>query len=148
MELLTIMIDILAMNDKSNCYVEVVKRNYYCEINGVVIPKIHLIFLSKSDYKKIKEIEKMFKKYYELEVKSEKESIIYNYLKEIIRYLKECKVMEVFSDHIKAFDLKYRYIHNFKVKVSINPEEEYVSERMNEKLIKVLNLLFDKIRKL
>ena len=90
----------------------------------------------------------MFKKYYELEVKSEKESIIYNYLKEIIRYLKECEVMEVFSDHIKAFDLKYRYIHNFKVKVSINPEEEYVSERMNEKLIKVLNLLFDKIRKL
>ena len=148
MDLLTIMIDILAMNDKSNCYVEVVKRNYYCEMNQVVIPKIHLIFLSKSDYKKINEIEKMFQKYYELEVKNEKESILYNYLKKIIKYLKECEVIKVFSDHIKAFDLKYRYIHNFKVRVSTNPEEEYVSERMNEKLFKVLNLLFDKITNL
>ena len=136
------------MNDKSNCYVEVVKRNYYCEMKQVVIPKIHLIFLSKSDYKKINEIEKPFEKYYELEVKNEKESILYNYLKEIIRYLKEREVIKVFGDHIKAFRLKYRYIHNFKVRVSINPEEEYVSERMNEKLFKVLNLLFDKIRNL
>ena len=72
MEILTIMIDISAMNDKSNCYVKVVKRNYYCEMNEVVFPKIHLIFLSKSDYKKINEIEKMFEKYYELEVKMKK----------------------------------------------------------------------------
>ena len=120
MDLLTIMVDILAMNYKSKCYVEVVKRNYYCEVNQVVIPKIHSIFLSKSDYKKINEIEKMFEKYYELEVKNEKESILYNYLKEIIRCLKECEVMEVFSDHIRAFGLKYRYINNFKIKVSIN----------------------------
>ena len=46
------MVDILAMGNKSNCYVEVVKRNYYCQMDQIVIPKIHLIFLSKSDYKK------------------------------------------------------------------------------------------------
>ena len=48
-------------------------------MNEVVFPKIHLIFLSKCDYKKIKEIEKMFEKYYKLEVKNEKETILYNY---------------------------------------------------------------------
>ena len=46
------MVDILAKDNKSNCYVEVVKRNCYCQMDQVVIPKIHLIFLSKSDYKK------------------------------------------------------------------------------------------------
>ena len=88
----------------------------------------------------------MFEKYYELEVKNEKESIIYNFLKEITRYLKQCEVMEVFSDHIDAFRFNYLYINSFKVRISINPEEEYVSERMDEKLNKVLNLLFDKIK--
>ena len=138
MEILTIMVVSSEMKFKSHCYVEVVKRNYHDEYKGYY-PKIHLIFLSKCDYKNINKIEKMFEKYYELEVKNEKETILYNYLKEIIRYLKECEVMEVFSDHIEAFYLKYRYINNFKVRASINPDKEYVSERMEDKFFKVLN---------
>ena len=147
MEIFTIMVVSSAMNDKSDCYVKVVKKHYYCDMNEVVFPKIHLIFLSKRDYKKINEIEKMFEKYYELEVKNEKETILYNYLKEIIKHLKECEVMEVFSDHIDAFYLNYRYINNFIIKASINPDddEKDVSERMNEKISKVIKLLFDKI---
>ena len=58
----------------------------------------------------------MTEKYFELEkkyLKSEKELIIYYYLKEIIRHLKECEVMEVSSDHRDAFHLKFHYISQF-----------------------------------
>ena len=61
----------------------------------------------------------MIKKYFNLEekyYKSEKEHIIYYYLKEIIRYLKECEVMEVLSDHIAAFNLKFYHISEFIAK--------------------------------
>ena len=59
--------------------------------------------------------------------------------------MKECEVMEVFSDHIDAFFLKFHYISKFKDKLSINPDKEDVSERMNEKIFKVIRLLFAKI---
>ena len=88
----------------------------------------------------------MIEKYYELEENKKKEFILYCYLKEIIRYLKECEVMEVFSDHIEAFYLKFHYISRFIDKPSINPDEEDVSERMMKKIFKVINLLLDKIR--
>ena len=115
MEKFTIMFVSSTMKDKTNCYVKVVKTNYHDD-DDVPFPKIHLIFLSKRDYIKIKEIEKIFEKYYELEkkyLKSEKEFILYHYLKEIITYLKECEAMEILSDHIEAFDFKFHYISEF-----------------------------------
>ena len=144
MEILTIMVISSIMNDRSGCYVKVVKTNYHDNYEGYY-PKIHLIFLSKRDYNKINEIDKMIEKYYELEENKKKEFILYCYLKEIIRYLKECEVMEVFSDHIEAFHLKFHYISKFLDKLSINPDEENVSERMNKKIFKVIRLLFVKI---
>ena len=173
MEILTIMVVSSAMKDKSKCYVKVVEENYHDE-DEVLIPEIHLIFLSKRDYNKIKEIEEMIKKYFNLEekyIKSEKEYIIYYYLKEIIRYLKECEVMEVLSDHIDAFHLKFHYISEFIMKSKrMRPhrplfssegndnDEEYISEfaiyshekntseRMKKKIFKVGDFLLDKIR--
>ena len=50
MDLLTIMIVSSAMQYKSDCYVKVVKENYYCDMDECTYPKIHLIFLSKQDF--------------------------------------------------------------------------------------------------
>ena len=55
----TIMVVSSAMQDKSICYVKVVRENYYCDMSECTYPKIHLIFLSNRDYNKITEIEKM-----------------------------------------------------------------------------------------
>ena len=172
MIILTIMVVSSAMKDKTNCYVKVVEENYYDEDEGV-IPKIHLIFLSKRDYNKINEIEKMIKKYHNLEENNgEKEFILYYYLKEIISYLKECEVMEVLSDHVEAFHLMFYYISEFITKLNrmrpqrklimfddddddddepffergIYPHEKNVSEKLKKKILKVEDLLLDKIR--
>ena len=56
-----------------------------------------MVFKSKRDYKKIRVIEKMFKRYFELEekyLKTEKKFIINYYLKEMIRQLKEYEVIK------------------------------------------------------
>ena len=63
----------------------------------------------------------------------------------IIRHLKECEVMEVFSDHIDAFYLKFHSMSRFKSKAAIYPDEDE-SERMNKRIFKVLILMMDKIR--
>ena len=58
----------------------------------------------------------MFKRYFELEekyLKTEKKFIIYYYLKEMIRQLKEYQVMEVLSDHASAFNTEFKYIADF-----------------------------------
>ena len=172
MILSTIMLVSSTMKDKTKCYVKVVETNYHDE-DEVLFPQIHLIFLSKRDFNKIKEIEKMCEKYFNLEekyIKSENEFIIYYYLKEIIRYLKECEVMEVLSDHIDAFHLKFHHISEFIVKsqrmrphrpllayegddfnendfidMSL-PHEKNVSEKLKKKIFKVGDLLLDKIR--
>ena len=148
-----------------------VEENYYCDLNEAVSPKIHLIFLSKRDYNKINEIENMIKRYFELErkyLKTEKKFIIYYYLKEIIRQLKEYEVMEVFSDHIEAFHLEFSYISGFihnEIEVSLPQrpmlswsdeeftentlsyyEEENKNEKYFKKISKVIELLMDKIR--
>ena len=51
------------------------------------------------------------KMYFDLEQfevdEEEKEYILYRQLKKLIRYLNECEVMEVFSDHIAAFHLMF-----------------------------------------
>ena len=116
MEMLTIMGVSSAMKDKTKCYIKLVCENYYSEVDEDILPRIHLVFLSKQDYRKISDIEKMIKRYFELEekyLKTEKKFIIYYYLKEMIRQLKEYDVMEVFSDHIDAFHLEFNNISEF-----------------------------------
>ena len=53
MEIFTIMVVSSAMKDKTDCYVKVVKTKYHDD-DDVLFPQIHLIFLSKRDYNKIK----------------------------------------------------------------------------------------------
>ena len=171
MDLLTIMVVSSAMKDKSDCYVKVVEENYYCDMRESTYPRIHLIFLSKRDFYKINEIEEMFEKYFELErkyLKTEKKFIIYYYLKELIRQLKEYEVMEVFSDHIEAFNLELSYITQFihnEMELSLPQrpmlswsdeeftentlsyyEEENKNEKYFKKISKVIELLMDKLR--
>ena len=111
-----------------------------------IFPKFHLIFLSKRDYIKITKIDKMFEKYDELE-NNKNEDILYNYLKEIIKHLRECEVMEVFSDHIEAFYMKFHHISRFIDRVPCYPKDyDDVSERMKKKIFKAYKLLMDKIR--
>ena len=87
MDTFTIMVVSSTMQDKSDCYVKVVKENYYCDMSECTYNKIHLIFLSKQDYNKITEIEKMCEKYFDLERvevdEEEKEYILYRQLKKI-----------------------------------------------------------------
>ena len=116
----------------------------------VVFPKIYLIFLSKRDYNKISEIGKMCKKYFTLErvegVEGEKECILYRQIKKIIKYLNECEVMEVLSDHPDAFDLMFHYIRYIMTKSgSVRPIPQkrsfkFVSDedKMKMKMIKKL----------
>ena len=112
------------------------------------------------------------KRYFELEekyLKTEKKFIIYYYLKEMIRQLKEYKVMEVFSDHIDAFHLEFNNISEFilnriELKLPQVPlvvycsDDEDLEEKMNyhkegdsknekyfKKISKVIELLKEKI---
>ena len=115
----------------------------------------------------------MIKRYFKIEEKylgTEKKYIIYYYLKEMIKQLKEYKVMEVYSDHIDAFHLEFSYIsdfihNNIELRLPQKPlivydtfeelleqELEYYEEfygRENEKyinkIIKVIRLLKEKI---
>ena len=75
------------------------------------------------------------------------EEILYNYLKEIIKHLRECEVMEVFSDHIEAFHMKFQYISRFEERVPFYPIlfGGDVSERLKNKISKAFKLLRDKI---
>ena len=100
---------------RSNCFVKMVRENYYCEIEEKIIPRIHLIFNSERDYDKMKEIERMVKKYFKLEKKylnSEKKLILF-YLKEMKSYMEDCEVMEVFSDYEHAFQEEFCCISKF-----------------------------------
>ena len=77
---------------------------------------VHLVFKSKRDYNKIRVIEEMFKRYFVLDkkfLKTEEKFIIYYYLKEMIRKLKEYEVMEVLSDQVNAFNDEFKYIGGF-----------------------------------
>ena len=55
----------------------------------------------------------MIKTYHHFKVEGEKEYIVYHYLNKIIRYLKECEVMEVFDNHVEAFDIMFHNIISF-----------------------------------
>ena len=102
------------MKVRSNCFVKMVRENYY-DSDEKIIPQIHLIFNSEKDYDKIKEIERMIKKYFKLEKKSlnsEKKLVLF-YLKEMKSYMENCEVMEVFSDYEYAFQEEFCYISKF-----------------------------------
>ena len=103
-----------SMKVRSNCFVKMVGENYY-DSDEKIIPQIHLIFNSERDYDKMKEIERMVKKYFKLEKKylnSEKKLILF-YLKEMKSYMEDCEVMEVFSDCEHAFQEEFCYISKF-----------------------------------
>ena len=176
MDTFTIMAVSSTMQDKSNCYVKVVAENYYCDKFETIYPKIHLVFLSKQDYNKITEIDKMCEKYFDLERievdEEEKENILYRQLKKLIRYLNESEVMEVLGNHFEAFYLmfdgisciimKSRKMKQTRLIVYDEDEDEdedeetliessyisekYESERLKKTIMKVESLLLDKIR--
>ena len=149
-----------AMKVKTNCYVKIVCEDYYCDSDEETNPRIHLVFRSKKDYNKIRDIEKMIKRYFEIEKKyleTEKKCIIYYYLKEMTKQLKEYEVMEVYSDHLY---LEFSYISGF-IKNNIEYDtfedlleqeleyyEEFYSsenEKYINKIIEVIRLLKEKI---
>ena len=103
-----------SMKVRSNCFVKMVCENYY-DFEETIIPRIHLIFNSEKDYDKIKEIERMVKRYFKLEKKylnSEKKFILFC-LKEMKSYMEDGEVMEVFSDCEHAFEEEFCYISKF-----------------------------------
>ena len=164
------------MKDRTNCYVKIVCENYYCDGYEKIIPQIHLVFRSKKDYDEISDIEKMIKKYFKIEKKylnTEKKYLIYCHLKEMIKQLEECEVMEVYSDHVAAFHLEFSYISDFihndmilrlpqKPLVIYETYEDFIEQKLkndegyykeyyeeNKKyygnIRKVMNLLYEKI---
>ena len=158
-----------ANKDRTQCYIKRVGDTDYFDDEGIIKNRdIHLVFKSKRDYNKIRFIEKMFKRYFELEekyLKTEKKFIIYYYLKEMITQLKEYEVMEVLSDQTNAFNTEFKYIADFinnrmKLKLPQPPDSLIVFddsdcedleevESKNEKYFrnirKVIKLLKEKI---
>ena len=154
------------MKHKSDCYVKVIKKDY--KHNSKLILKFHLLFLSKLHYKKIRKIEKMFEKYYDFKKILQNRKRIYSYLlsqKKIKNYLKECKVIEVLSDDIEAFETRFYHIIKFvtesyifkpqKRLISYEGEEntEYtmcysveknVNERLKKSIVRVSDLMIEK----
>ena len=61
--------------------------------------------------------------------------------------MRECEVMEVFSDHIEAFHMKFQYMSRFEERVPFYPIlfGGDVSERLKNKISKAFKLLRDKI---
>ena len=164
-----IMVGISANKDRTQCYIKRVGDTDYFDDEGIIKNRdIHLVFNSKRDYNKIRVIEKMFKRYFELEekyLKTEKKFIIYYYLKEMIWQLKEYEVMEVLSDQTNASNTEFKYVADFinnrmKLKLPQPPDSLIVFddsdyedleevESKNEKYFrnirKVIKLLKEKI---
>ena len=164
-----IMVGISANKDRTQCHIKRVSETDYFDDEGIIKNlDIHLVFNSKRDYNKIRVIEKMFKRYFELEekyLKTEKKFIIYYYLKEMIRQLKEYEVMDVLSDHANAFNIEFNYIADFinnrmKLKLPSPPdslividdsdyedleEVESKKEKYFRNIRKVIKLLKEKI---
>ena len=164
------MVGISENEDRTQCYIKKVGDTDFIDDEGKIKNRdVHLAFKSKRDYNKIIVIEEMFKKYFVLEekfLKTEEKFVIYYYLKEIIRKLKEYEVMEILSDQTNAFKSEVRYIGDFinnrmKLKLPQSPDSLIVIydvsdyedlekvERENEKYFrnirKVLKLLKEKI---
>ena len=93
----------------------------------------------------MEEIEKMFKELDKIDLYNKGKDLIYcDYLKKIINYLNECEVMEVSGDIPYAIYLEFYHTIEFK---NIFPiREENISESKKNYIIKVVDLLCDKIR--
>ena len=163
MDMINKMVGNSSMKVRSNCYVKMVRENYY-DSDEKIIHQIHLIFNSEMDYDKMKEIERMVKKYFKLEKKylNSEKKLILSYLKEMKSYMENCEVMEVFSDYEHAFQEEFCYISKFirndmilslprKGLVIAESDEELIEEYYgeNEKYFKYIekirNLLLGKI---
>ena len=63
-----IMVGNSANKDRTQCYIKSVSETQYFDDEGILKNRdIHLVFKSERDYNKIRVIEKMFKRYFELE---------------------------------------------------------------------------------
>ena len=111
------MVGISENKDRTQCYIKKVGDTDHFDDEGKIKNQdVHLVFKSERDYNKISVIEKMFKRYFILEekyLKTEEKFIIKYYLKEMIRKLKEYKVMEVLSVQKSAFKSEFKYIGDF-----------------------------------
>ena len=115
----TLILAYKVVRDRNSYYIKLVCENYTTDEDIMPSQDIHLVFRSKQDYKKISDINKLFKRYFGLEemhLKTGKKFIIYYYLKEMIRQLKEYDPMVVLSDHVEAFYLEFEYISDFNTK--------------------------------
>ena len=148
-----------ANRDRTQCYIKKVGDTDYIDNEGKIKNRdLHLVFKSKLDYNKIIVIEEMFKKYFVLEEKfpkTEEKFVIYYYLKEMIRKLKEYEVMEVLSDQVNAFKSEFKYIGDFinnrmKLKLPQSPDSLIViydvqimkiSKKLKEKMKNILEIL-------
>ena len=82
MDTFTIMVVSSVLLQKVGYYVRVVEENYYCDMAERTYPKVHLIFHSEEDYKKMEEIEKMFKELDKIDLYNKGKDLIYcDYLK-------------------------------------------------------------------
>ena len=66
-----------ALMQKVGYYVKVVEENYYCDMSERKYPKVNLFFHSEEDYKKMEEIEKMFKELYKIRYYNKGNDFIY-----------------------------------------------------------------------
>ena len=148
-----------ANKDRTQCYIKKVGDTDYIDDEGKIKNRdVHLVFKSKRDYNKIRVIEEMFKRYFVLEkkyLKTEEKFVIYYYLKEMIRKLKEYEVMEVLSDQLNAFKSEFKYIGDFinnrmKLKLPQSPDSLIVIydysdyedlEKLKEKMKNILGIL-------
>ena len=71
-------------------------------------------------------LRKLIETYYLFKDEGEKEYIVYHYLNKIIRYLKECEVMEVFDNHMEAFDIMFHNIISFFINSKCCEKPKYI----------------------
>ena len=151
------------------CFIKKVgDTDYFDEEGNVKNRDTHLVFETKQDYKKIRLIDKMFKKYFVLEKKyyNTKKYLLKEHLKEMIMKLEEENVMIVLSDG-GAFKGEFKYIGDFldnrmklKLPLTIDPltlylydpeeledikEEEIKNKKYHRYIRKVVKLLEEKI---
>ena len=160
--------------DRNSYYMKKVSENHTFDEDISTTQDIYLVFSSKEDYKKIRNINHMFKRYFVLEdryFETGKKYIIYKYLKEMIIKLKEYGSFVVDSDHIEAFDLEFKYIGDFntsrmklrlplpKLRIIDDSDQEDFEDKDYEeedsenenyyrkviKIIKIVSLLHEKI---
>ena len=94
----------------------------------------------------------MIEKLYEGSGIRENEEFYYNHLEKIEKLVEECEVMEVIGNHVEAFYLKFYRIASFDRVAHLMCQERYryeyyESERVNNKFVKISELISKLIRK-